>query len=51
MVNMIYTAKRGSKIVFDDYVDNTEEYDIYWAEMCMHCYNKYKDEIKLTMAA
>ena len=39
---MVYTSKRGKQIVFDDYVDNTVEYDSYWAEMCPHCHNKYK---------
>lgn len=42
MANMIYTSKRGKQIVFDDYVDNKEEYNSYWAEMCPHCHNKYK---------
>ena len=30
-------------IVFDDFVDNTEEYDSYYVEMCPYCYNKYKN--------
>ena len=30
-------------IAFDDYVNNVSEYNSYWAEMCPHCYNKYKD--------
>ncbi len=38
MKNMIY-----KEIVFDDYVDNTTEYDSYWVEMCSNCRNKYKD--------
>lgn len=42
MVDMIYTSKRGKQIVFDDFEDNTEEYDSYWVEMCPHCHNKYK---------
>lgn len=42
MANMIFTSKRGKKIIFDDYVDNTKEYDSYWVEMCPHCHNKYK---------
>ncbi len=42
MADMIYTSKRGKQIVFDDFEDNTEEYDSYWVEMCPHCHNKYK---------
>lgn len=42
MTKMIYTSKRGKQIVFDDFVDNTEEYQSYWVEMCPHCHNKYR---------
>ena len=42
MRNMVYISKRGRKIVFDDYVDNTVDYASYWVEMCPHCHNKYK---------
>lgn len=41
--NMIYTFNSGNTIIFDDYVDNTLEYNSYWVSMCKHCYNKYKD--------
>ena len=44
-MNMIFKAKNGNKIVFDDYVDNTEEYDSYYVEMCQDCFNKHKDDI------
>jgi hypothetical protein len=30
------------KIIFDDYVDNTVEYNSYWVGMCKHCYDKHK---------
>lgn len=30
-------------IVFDDFVDNTKEYNSYYVGMCPHCYNKYKN--------
>lgn len=43
MKNMIYISKRGKQIIFDDYEDNTEEYNSYWVEMCPQCYQKYKD--------
>jgi predicted sulfurtransferase len=46
MANMIYTSKKGKIIVFDDYADNTEEYNSYWVEMCPHCHNKYKGILK-----
>lgn len=36
MKTMIY-----KNIMFDDFVDNTEEYESYYVEMCPHCYNKY----------
>ena len=42
MADMVYTSKRGKKIVFDDFEDNTEEYNSYWVEICPHCHNKYK---------
>ena len=41
--NMIYTSKHGKQIIFDDYVDNTFEYNSYWVGMCPHCHNKYKN--------
>lgn len=41
-MKMIYNSKRGKQIVFDNYVDNTEEYNSYWVEMCPHCHNKYR---------
>ena len=40
---MKFTSPRGKIIEFDDFVDNTEEYDSYWVEMCPHCHNKYKN--------
>lgn len=41
--HMIFAPKRAKKkIVFDDYQDNTEEFQSYWAEMCSKCHNKYK---------
>lgn len=40
--DMIYTSKCGKQIVFDDYVDNTFEYNSYWVGMCKHCHDKYK---------
>lgn len=43
MSNMIFTSKRGKQIVFDDYVDNTKEYNSYYVEMCPCCYSKYKN--------
>lgn len=42
MANMIYTSKRGKTIEFDDFCDNTEEYQSYWVEMCPRCHNKYR---------
>ena len=36
--NMVF----NKQIVFDDYVDNTVEYDSYWVGMCQHCHEKYK---------
>ena len=38
MKNMKY-----KEVTFDDYVNNTEEYNSYYVEMCPNCYNKYKD--------
>ena len=43
MANMKFTAANGKSIIFDDFVDNTKEYDSYWATMCPACYNKHKD--------
>lgn len=42
MAQMIYTSKRGKQIVFDDFCDETEEYQSFWAEMCPRCHNKYR---------
>lgn len=42
MSDMIYTAKSGEEIVFDDFVKSTEEYKSYWVEICPRCHNKYK---------
>lgn len=32
----------NEQIVFDDYVDNTEEYSSYYVEMCGRCIEKYR---------
>ena len=40
--NLVYQSIDGKKIIFDDFVDNTEEYNSYWVGMCTDCYNKYK---------
>lgn len=42
MKKMVYTSKRGNKIIFDYFVDNTKEYNTFYAEMCPHCHNLYK---------
>lgn len=39
---MVYTSPRGKTIVFDDWEDETEEYGIFWAEMCPRCRNKFR---------
>ena len=41
-MDMTYTSNQGQRIVFDDFVDNTFEFDSYWVGMCQHCYDKYK---------
>ena len=38
MREMVY----NKQIVFDDYVDNTFEFNSYWVGMCSHCHNKYR---------
>ena len=43
--NLVYTSDNGNKIVFDDYVDNTFEYNYYWVGMCKHCYDKHRDAL------
>ena len=42
MLNMVYTSKRGKQITFDDFEDNTADFDSYWGEMCPSCHNKYR---------
>jgi len=42
MANMIYTSKRGKQIIFNNFGDNTKEYNSYWVGMCPHCHNKYR---------
>lgn len=39
---MVYTSPRGKTITFDDWEDETEEYGIFWAEMCPRCRNKFR---------
>ena len=41
--NMVYVSTDEKKIVFDDFVDNTIEYNSYWVGMCSDCYDKYKN--------
>lgn len=41
-MEMKFTSPRGRTVYFDDYVDNTEEYQSYWAELCPHHHNKYR---------
>lgn len=41
--DLAYISGGGKRIVFDDYVDNTVEYNSYWVGMCSHCYNKYRN--------
>jgi hypothetical protein len=38
MIKMVYKG-----IKFDDWVDDTEEYNSYWSEICEKCYQKHKD--------
>lgn len=40
-MNMTY-SKNGQSIVFDDFCDNTSEFNSYWINMCPHCFEKYK---------
>lgn len=42
-MGMVFKANDNEKIVFDDYTDNTEDYDSYWVEICEDCLNKHKD--------
>ena len=39
---MKFVSCNGKEIIFDDYVNETEEYNSYWAEMCSECREKYK---------
>ena len=48
MFDMVFTAKNGVQIVFDDYADDTAEYQSYWAGMCPQCQNKYKSILDRT---
>ena len=41
-MNMVFKAPCGEKIIFDDFADNTEEFESFWVEMCPSCYDKYK---------
>ena len=42
---MNYETNNGKKIRFDDFQDNTKEYNSFWVEMCPSCLEKYKDMI------
>ena len=41
---MIYTSKRGNRIIFDDWANDKgiDEEDFVWVEMCKHHHNIYK---------
>lgn len=38
---MVFHAENGQELIFDDFSDNLEEYDSYWAELCPDCYKRY----------
>lgn len=46
MKRMIFTSKNGTKIEFDTFEDETEEYGTYWVDMCPKCYKKYKGALE-----
>lgn len=46
MKNMIFKYDKNL-IVFDDYVDETEEYDAYYVEVCSCCRDKYKSVLAI----
>ena len=37
-----FKSPRGIEIVFDDFVDNREEYGTYWAEICPAHVRQYR---------
>jgi hypothetical protein len=37
-----HNGQRVQKVVFDDFVDSTEEYGTYWCGICPCCLEKYK---------
>lgn len=43
---LVYKSPRGKTIEFDDFEDERVEYGVYWAPMCPHCHNKYKQLLK-----
>ena len=43
---MEFTSPKGRKIRFDDFVDHTEEYGLYLANLCPSCRNKYRNVLK-----
>lgn len=43
MKDMVYISFNGSRITFDDYVDEVKENGTYWTQICPHCYNKYQE--------
>ena len=45
MEEMKYLGSVGRVITFDDFVDETEEYNQYWVGMCGECITKYKENL------
>lgn len=45
MKHLIYTKKNGEEIEFDDFCDNTEEFNSYWTCMCPTCLEKHREDL------
>ena len=44
MKKLVFTAKNGKKITFDDFVVDSE-YDSVWCGICEECAGEYREEL------
>ena len=47
-MKIIYKAKNGKTITFDDFGELHEENNGPWVSICKHCYDNLKEELKET---
>lgn len=46
MLNLAYKLKDGNDLLFDDYINESEDYGTYYVLMCEDCRRKYAENFK-----